>query len=467
LDSDNQSYTKREDNAMGKFSFNFREKIINNKILLVIIMLIIASSVLLGGIFSVQAINGSRINHQISLGNKYILEGKHHEAILEFTKVIQRDVKNVAARIGIGKAYLLLKDYGKAKDTFNTAIDVNPNNRQIYIDIEKLYIDADRLDDAVEIIKAEVNNIGDEEVKKKFEEIKSKLGVEKIELTIKQGDKLALPDSVEIKYNGEYSLFPIKWESPNVDTNRVGEYSINGTNTEHERKVNLILKVYPYIKLIEDLVINVNQGEGYSLPSTVKAKMSSGNDSEVEITWNSKQIDTTKPGKYTLEGNVKDYPNNIRLSLTVIEEVKQLGDDDIKKLVVNAHKSFSTILNCVYGEQVDGYAKFPKEYNSYNKLFSYLNKSWTADASNKLIKFIGAENRNGVYSMIIGEIGEGSFDIDSAIIVSKNFSDKKGTVVFRGKLGDGEIKNFRAELIYVNKSWLVSYWQWAFGIFGE
>lgn len=71
------------------------------------------------------------------------------------------------------------------------------------------------------------------------------------------------------------------------------------------------------IESIDDLKVNISKGDEYKLPTEVLAKMNTGKTKNFPVTWNVKNVDTSKRGEFVFEGTVKGYPNKVKLNLTI------------------------------------------------------------------------------------------------------------------------------------------------------
>lgn len=71
------------------------------------------------------------------------------------------------------------------------------------------------------------------------------------------------------------------------------------------------------IKSIANVSTSVAQGADYNLPKTVQAIMSNNSKKNVSITWKQNNVNTDKPGKYTIQGSVKGYSKTVTLTVTV------------------------------------------------------------------------------------------------------------------------------------------------------
>lgn len=72
------------------------------------------------------------LEHQLSLGYKYLEQGKYEEAILAFNKAIEIDDKKVDAYLGKAQAEIKLSDNEEALDTIETAIRIIADVEQTY-----------------------------------------------------------------------------------------------------------------------------------------------------------------------------------------------------------------------------------------------------------------------------------------------------------------------------------------------
>jgi hypothetical protein len=75
----------------------------------------------------------------------------------------------------------------------------------------------------------------------------------------------------------------------------------------------------PEVKIssIDSLTAEVNQGQSYTLPTAVSAKMSDGSNRQVNISWEPSKADTSKAGVVTFAGKVDGYDGLVKLMLTV------------------------------------------------------------------------------------------------------------------------------------------------------
>lgn len=71
---------------------------------------------------------------------------------------------------------------------------------------------------------------------------------------------------------------------------------------------------------IKNLSVSVNLNESYTLPKTVKAKVSDDSYKDVTVTWDKKTVDSSKVGSYTFKGKVIGYTSKVTLVVKVVEK---------------------------------------------------------------------------------------------------------------------------------------------------
>ncbi|WP_066890701.1 tetratricopeptide repeat protein [Clostridium nigeriense] len=140
----------------------------------------------------------------------------------------------------------LLSDemYDEAMAYYNKAIELDKSNKDLYLEIKDIYIEANRLDDAYFITKIAIaNNIDTENMKKIAEDISSKLEIIKITDKVEQDSEYYFPKTVNTIINGKSISLPIKWDYLKADTTVPGTFEYYGLNEEYGRKVQVTLTV--------------------------------------------------------------------------------------------------------------------------------------------------------------------------------------------------------------------------------
>lgn len=111
------------------------------------------------------------------LGAKYVSDGNYEEAIIAYTAAIKIDVKNPAAYLARGKAYVLSGETTNSLETaledFNRAVELDETNTDAYLGLADVYIRRGEYDKALEVIEKAVDKTNSaSEIVQKLEEMK-------------------------------------------------------------------------------------------------------------------------------------------------------------------------------------------------------------------------------------------------------------------------------------------------------
>ncbi|MBC8060955.1 MAG: Ig-like domain-containing protein [Clostridiaceae bacterium] len=220
-----------------------------------------------------------------------------------------------------------LRDQYLKLGRYQNAIDINPKNVDTYLEILKLYSVKNMEDEGLLILKEGYRNTSDGRLKDKIQELKDKLPVTDIGVTINQNEKYDLPARAKIKVNNSEEDLVVKWDQATADTSKVGTYTLLGVSEKYERKVKLTLKIIYDILQIEDLNAVITQGQQYVLPQKVTAKMKDNTTREFDVLWNSSVVNTDKVSSQVFNGSIDGYDKNVKLTLNIspIEKQVQMG----------------------------------------------------------------------------------------------------------------------------------------------
>ena len=141
------------------------------------------------------------------------------------------------------------------------------------------------------------------------------LDVENFKDTVDHNKEYALPGSVRAKMSdGRTQSFPVLWDTKNVDTSKVGVFSVLGRITDYKKDVKAVITVKPYIARVDNIRVVAYVGDTIDFPKTVKAEMSDGTIQEVKIRYNYSLPSTEHYGSYfSTEGIVEGYKEYVRL----------------------------------------------------------------------------------------------------------------------------------------------------------
>jgi tetratricopeptide (TPR) repeat protein len=125
---------------------------VKRKMILVVVVSLIF--IILAGIaYSTGLSPAARAKNQLSLGNKYLQEGKYQEAILAFQKVIEIEPMNIPARLGLGKIYVATKEFNKAEIILKEVVGIDQKNITAREDLFNIYLSEGNNEEAEKILK--------------------------------------------------------------------------------------------------------------------------------------------------------------------------------------------------------------------------------------------------------------------------------------------------------------------------
>lgn len=106
----------------------------------------------------------------MTLGSKYLSEGKYQEAILEFEKAIKIEGKSTRARIGLAKGSIEIDDIDTAVRVLKEAQKIEFENKDLLKEIIDILKDADP-NAAYEILMNYVNKFGEDNIDSDIKEL--------------------------------------------------------------------------------------------------------------------------------------------------------------------------------------------------------------------------------------------------------------------------------------------------------
>ena len=107
----------------------------------------------------------------LDFGEKYLLEMDYEQAIVEFTKVIGIDPRNVRAYVGRADAYMGLARHNEAVQDYEQAIVINSNLVEAYLKLAESYLVLGDDDKAREVLERGRNVTADAVISAKLEEL--------------------------------------------------------------------------------------------------------------------------------------------------------------------------------------------------------------------------------------------------------------------------------------------------------
>jgi len=146
--------------------------------------------------------------------------------------------------------------------------------------------------------------------------------IEDINAAITVGQSYTLPTTVTANMsNGKTAQKPVVWNNTSPDLSQVGTVTITGTVSGYSGTVTVTLTITSTpvvtIQSIDNISANITVGSGYSLPTTVTAKMSDGSTTEQAVLWNNAIPDLSHIGTVIITGTVSGYSGTVTLTLII------------------------------------------------------------------------------------------------------------------------------------------------------
>lgn len=156
------------------------------------------------------------------------------------------------------------------------------------------------------------------------------------------GEKYELPSSVEaVMKDGSIKFVDVKWDNTDVKTDAIGVKTYYGSVLGYKNSVMLTINVVDEkIVSIDDINASVDEGGQYRLPEKITAKLNNGT-TEVNVKWNTTEVDTSKPGTYKFKGMVSGYNGEVNLTLvvnTVGLKVVGVNNSNLREMTVMFNK---------------------------------------------------------------------------------------------------------------------------------
>lgn len=143
--------------------------------------------------------------------------------------------------------------------------------------------------------------------------------IEDINVTVNQNEQYILPTNVEAMYsNNVAKSLPVIWNTQTASTEVPGDFEFLGRIDGYSKGVKLNLTVSPIISNIPDLNISVKQYEGFIPPQKVTAEFSDGTKQNLDVQWETTEINTAADGNFSYKGTVYGYSKPVILNLMII-----------------------------------------------------------------------------------------------------------------------------------------------------
>ena len=124
-----------------------------HKLLVICIPLVLLA--LIGAIIGINQMNRLKLaKSYIEEGNRYLSELNYAQAIASYQQALDIDKRNEDANLGLAECYELSQYTDYAEAIYQTMLDNNPKNAEVYRRLSELYIREGKLDEAQELIDA-------------------------------------------------------------------------------------------------------------------------------------------------------------------------------------------------------------------------------------------------------------------------------------------------------------------------
>lgn len=374
-----------------------------------VIGVIMLLALLLVGFVTVKASQDSKLRKEIEIGNKYLSEGRYEEAILAFEKIIEVDPKNVEARVGLAKAYVGIKQYGKAEKVLTDGIKLTAKKPLLYTTLADVYLEQNKIDEAIATLDEGYSKTKDRTIKDKLDSISKELEVivdtNPLQVKNKTNAKLIRKDST-----GAETLVTAKWSVKDSDIGEIKESEnkqavytgLSGGQDVIIAKAGSIEKTQA-IEVKESIVTSIEivsqsttgtVGDSVEFKAIVKDQL--GNEMNVEPTWAIEGDFATMASSQGLVNKfdyVKDGTGKITASVGDVKSTVDVTVEKKKFTIVTVVSGKGTVTKdpkkdtYVDGEEINLQA-VPNEGWQF--------KSWAGDVSGSKnpIKIVMNSNKN-------------------------------------------------------------------------
>lgn len=164
-----------------------------------------------------------------------------------------------------------------------------------------------------------------------------------------------LPDKVKVNLSdGTTEDAAVVWNMTGVDFSQAGVYSVWGVINGTTLTTELSFTVKPAITSLEPAytVAYANNNKKYTTPEKIKAHLADGTVEDVAVTWDTANVNVTKPGSYDITGKVRGTSLPASLRVTVKPGIASL-EQAYGSVFVNSNGKY-TVPETVKADLTDG-----------------------------------------------------------------------------------------------------------------
>ena len=159
--------------------------------------------------------------------------------------------------------------------------------------------------------------------------------VKPIEIVIYEGDKVELPEEVEVfLLNGAIGTAEVKWNISGKDLTKIGKQEILGkvNGYDGDAKLTLLVKEREKIEKVLEPQIVLLKGEELVLPSELLVTMNTGKKSFKKVVWNMESFSKDVKTLQSISGNVEGYGTaNAKVQIVEAEDEPEFANEALLK----------------------------------------------------------------------------------------------------------------------------------------
>ncbi|MCM1044620.1 MAG: Ig-like domain-containing protein [Candidatus Gastranaerophilales bacterium] len=156
--------------------------------------------------------------------------------------------------------------------------------------------------------------------------VKGYVDFEDITIVVGHGDMLKLPENVEVEWmNTTKTKVVITWDTSGLDTDTIGDYTLQGAVKNSEDKRPIVVHVVEnYITSVPKAygeVIYMSTDVAAQIPATIPANYAAGDQQEVSVTWDADSVSAINSGEigtYSITGTVDGYEGEVTADIKVV-----------------------------------------------------------------------------------------------------------------------------------------------------
>lgn len=233
------------------------------KLIIIGVIAIIIISIV--GYFAIGSFEAVIVKGNIKLGSKYLEEGKYDKAIIKFQRAIELDPSNTEIVIQLAKAYAESGDLENAVKLLEETIFLDKKNHEPYIALADIYLNSNKYVEAkLMYLRGILESPNQEPLKQGLDKLIASVEVPELNVTLEKNQNYSLPSELEVNINGSKQALKVKWDTDKVDSSSGKDCKIRGSIEIFDKPVilNIQFKKVPVNKEVTaDNGFSVSQEE--------------------------------------------------------------------------------------------------------------------------------------------------------------------------------------------------------------